>query len=300
MRMLTRLRAVLAHPQNDPYELDFGPRGRFWRYRDGSILPVVAGGSPELDDLDPDPVDPEPDDPPPDPDPEPTPDDPEPPATPKPEPFDEERALRTIRKQREAEKKLKADRDKLKAERDALRAEKETEQERTTRLLEETKAENERLREQSRSATIDRAIADAAIEGGVDPKRIRRALRLIDRKDIEIDGDGDVSGADDAVEDFLTEFPEFKVKEPEPEPDPSEEDPPEPPRRRGANPDRKRNTAGELSHKDAVRLSARDPEKFAELLAEGKIPRSALGGSEYDKLKADGRLTTASAEAASA
>lgn len=287
------------HPKADPYELDFGGRGRFWHYPDGSILPVITGASDIVDDepADPPEPDPEPLDPEADPD-EPAPD-PEPPAPPK-EPFDEERAMRTIRKQREAEKKLKADRDRIAAERDALRAEKETEAERTARLLEETKAENERLRQAGRSATISAALRDIAIERDIDPKRVSKVIRLIDRSDIEIDDDGDVVGAEDAVDSFLEDYPEFAPKPADPDPDPGDGDPPAPTRKPGANPDRKRGKGGEMSHKEAVRLSTKDPEKFAELLLEGKIPRSALGGDQYDKLKADGNLSAASAEAESA
>jgi hypothetical protein len=291
------LKVLLVRFRGRALDFEVGRR-RFWLYPDGSLLPRIAGADgddePEPDDA------PENDEPDPEPEPtdddEPEPDDPEPPAPE--DKWDEDRALRTIRKQRAEEKKLKAERDSIKAERDALLAEKETEQERTVRELGEVKAEAERLREAARSATINGALRDAAIDGGIDPKRIKRVLRLIDRSDIAVDEDGDVEGADQAVEDFLEEFPEFKAQEAEPEADPDEDGKPK--RTPGANPDRKRGKGGELSHKDAVRLSTRDPEKFAEMLAEGKIPRSALGGEQYDKLKAGGKLSTASADQESA
>jgi hypothetical protein len=304
--LIAFLKVLHARFRGRPLDLEYGSR-RFHLFPDGSMLPVIAGADgaddPDPNDADPDDPDPEIED-----DPiEPAPDDTEPPAAKdegkKPRwdgEYDQAKAERTIDKQRIEEKRLKAERDKVKAERDALLAEKETEQERTARLLEETKAENDRLREASRSATISGALRDIAIERDIDPKRVNKVIRLIDRSDITVDEDGDVLGADEAVEAFLADYPEFGPKEAEPEPDPEDDEPEKPKRTPGANPDRKRSKGGEMSHKEAVRLSTRDPEKFAEMLAEGKIPRSALGGDQYDKLKSEGKLSTASAEGESA
>ena len=43
------------------------------------------------------------------------------------------------------------------------------------------------------------------------PKKIKRLLRLVDREQITVDEDGDVDGAEEAVEDLLEEFPELKA-----------------------------------------------------------------------------------------
>lgn len=292
MRMIaTFLKLVLARIRGRALDLEVG-RTRLWLHPDGTILPAIAGadGADEEPETEPD-EEPEVEA---DPEPEEEPSDEEP--TPEPEDdFDKERALRTIRKQRAEEKKLKAERDKIKAERDEMRRERETEQERVIRERDEAKAEAERLREEARSAKVSVALRDAAIEAGIDPKRVKKVLRRVDRSNIEIDEDGDVIGAEQAIEEFLEDFPEVQAgpADPEPDPDPSDE-----PKRRspGANPDRKRSKGGEMSHKDAVRLATQDPEKFAELLAEGKISREALGGSEYDRKKREGKLSTASTE----
>lgn len=270
MRMLRSfLRVLTARFHGRPLDLEVAGR-RLWLYPDGSVMPAVAGAS---DDPEPDPE--------PTPEPEPTPDpetepDPEPGSEPTPEPaeenFDQERAMRTIRKQRAEEKRLKAERDHVKAERDALLAEKETEQERLVRTADEAKAENERLRAAARTAIIDGALRDAAIDGGIDPKRVKRVLRLIDRSDITVDEDGEVDGTEAAVEGFLEEFPEFKAKA-DPAPDPEEQ----PKHTPGGNPDRKRKPK-DMSAAEAKRLAKEEPDRFNELFDEGRIPASALKG----------------------
>lgn len=275
MRMLIAvLKAPLvlaARIRGRALDLEFGSR-RFWLYPDGSLLPSIAGadgaGDPEVDPT----PDPEPD---PTPDPEPD-EDPESDPTPEPakEPFDEDRALRTIRNQRKAEKELKAERDKIKAERDELLREKETDQERVVREMGEAKAEAERERAKARKVTIDLALRDAAAEEGVPAKKVKRLLRVVDRESIEVDENGEVQGAEEAVAELLEEFPEFKEA---PVPAPAEEE--EAPKRTpGANPDRKRKPK-EMSTEEARRLARDEPQRFNELFEENRIPKSALKGS---------------------
>lgn len=193
--------------------------------------------------------------------------------------LDKERAERLIQNERDrAAKRLKKaqdDADAAKAEAARLRQEKETEQERVAREGGEAKAEAERQRANAERLTIDAAIRDAAAEADVPARTIKRLVRLVDRDAISVDADGEVDGATEALEAFLTEFPEFKAK---PAVDPNEEDPlpPEPP---GPNPDRKRKPPKELTRAQVEKLAKEDPEKFNEMFEANLIPASALGGS---------------------
>lgn len=193
--------------------------------------------------------------------------------------LDKERAERLIRNERErAAKRLEKARQEAeaaKAEAAKLRQEKETEQERVTREAGEAKAEAERQRANAERLTIDAAIRDAAAEADVPAKTIRRLVRLVDRDDITVDGDGEVDGAAEAVEAFLTEYPEFKGAAPKPKDDDDEDPEPEP---AGGNPSRKKKPPKELTTEQVKKLAKEDPEKFNELFEAGKIPASALGG----------------------
>lgn len=229
---------------------------------DGSpIVPPLCGAEePPDEDPDTDPapdpaVDPEPDEDDPDPDPD------------EGEPFDKDRAMRTIERQREAEKKAREEARRAKARIKELEDAQLSEQEKVVRDRDEAKAEAQRHKDRADRLTIDNALKDAAIEAGVDPKRLRRALRLIDRDGVAIDGD-DVTGAQEAIDDFLGEFPEFKATEPEPG-EPKREP-------AGGQPDRKRKPK-EMTPEQVQELARSNPEEFNRLWDEGRIPQSALG-----------------------
>jgi hypothetical protein len=192
--------------------------------------------------------------------------------------LDKERAERLIQNERDrAAKRLKKaqdDADAAKAEAAKLRQEKETEQERVTREAGESKAEAERQRANAERLTIDAAIRDAAGDADVPARTIKRLVRLVDRDDISVDADGEVDGATEAVEAFLTEFPEFKGK-PTTEP-PADGDPPEP-EPAGGNPSRNKKPPKELTAEQARKLAKEDPEKFHELLDAGKLAGALAG-----------------------
>lgn len=182
-----------------------------------------------------------------------------------PETWDKERAARTIRQQRKAEREARERAEAAERERDELRRAQESEQERTIRERDEAKAEAERERARANRLLIDGAIRDAAGEAGVPIKRHQRVLRLIDREGISVDAEGNVDGADDAVEALLEELPELKGRT---------DDDGEP---AGGNPDRKRNR-GTMTTEQARKLAADDPATFNRLFDENKIPASAFGG----------------------
>jgi hypothetical protein len=276
----TALRVLLARLRRRPLELEGPQRRRFWLHPDGFVIPAMVGA----DDKTPEEIAAEEEakrvaD--------------EEAAAEKlreeeeenaPKPIlegdlDKERAERLIQNERErAAKRLKKaqdDADAAKAEAAKLRQEKETEQEKVARELGEERTARERDRANAERLTIDAAIRDAAAEADVPGKTIRRLVRLVDRDDIAIDADGEVDGATEAVEAFLTEFPEFKAK---PAPEPNDGDPPEPEPAGGA-PDRKRKAPKEMTRAQVEKLAKEDPEKFNEMFDAGLIPASALGGS---------------------
>lgn len=187
--------------------------------------------------------------------------------------FDQERAERAVENARTAEKKAKAEAEKAKTEAAELRQAQESEQETTKRERDEFKAQAERERSAREHTLIDLAIRDAAADAEVPAKKVRRLVKLIDREEISVDEEGEVSGAEEAVGDFLDEFPEFKAPE-KPEEEPEEEEPTEEP---GGKPDRKRKPK-ELTAKQVQEMAKSDPEKFNRLFDEGKIPKSALEG----------------------
>jgi fused signal recognition particle receptor len=273
----TALRVLLARLRRRPLELEGPQRRRFWLYPDGTLLPAMAGGEKtdeeiaaeeeakrladeeaaaekqreEEEENSPKPIlegD-----------------------------LDKERAERLIQNERDrAAKRLKKaqdDADAAKAEAAKLRQEKETEQERVTREAGESKAEAERQRANAERLTIDAAIRDAAADADVPAKTIKRLVRLVDREHITVDTNDEVDGATEAVEAFLTEFPEFKGK---PAVEPEDGDPPDP-EPAGGNPARKKNLPKELTAEQARKLAKEEPEKFHELLDAGKL-EGALAG----------------------
>jgi hypothetical protein len=196
--------------------------------------------------------------------------------------FDAEKAKRLIANERKrAAKRLARAQADAKAAADeaaALKAEKETEQERVTREGGEAKAEAERQRANAERLTIDAAIRDAAAEADVPARTIKRLVRLVDRDDISVDVDGEVDGATEAVETFLTEFPEFKAK-PAVEPDDGDPPKPEPP---GGNPSRKQKPK-EMTREQVQKLAKEDPAKFNEMFDAKLIPASALSAEPSKK-----------------
>jgi hypothetical protein len=130
--------------------------------------------------------------------------------------------------------------------------------------------------------TINEALRDAALEADVDPRKIKRLLRLVDREGITVDEDGEVDGADEAVADLLEEFPEFKAPAGKPNDDGDGTAAGASPRRRQAGPRRKpkeltKEQVAKLAREDPDRFNE-DPDRFNELFEAGKIPASALGG----------------------
>jgi hypothetical protein len=215
------------------------------------------------------------DDPPePDPEPEPTPDpDPEPPAPepepePDPEAWDEARARRTIERQRASEKAANERAKAAEARAKELEDAQLSEQEKVVRDRDEARAEADNARRTARSLLIDQAVISELLDQDVDPKRLRRALKLVDRDDITVQDD-DVSGADEAVEQFFKDFPEFKKADPDPESDPKKPEPP------GGNSDRKRGK-GEMTAEQSDKLLKKDPEEWNRRFEAGEIPASAL------------------------
>jgi hypothetical protein len=275
----TALRVLLARIRRRPLELEgvYGTGHRiFFLTPKGQIMPPICGGAP--DPPDPDPI-PEPEPTPvPDPDPDPDPDPvPEPGDEPKFEgEYDEAQAKQAIAhlkaRNRERMAKAKAELAKADARAKELEREKESEQETLRREAGEAKAEADRLRADAERMLIDNAIRDAASDADVPVKKLKRIPRLVDRDGIAVE-DGEVEGATEAVEAFLTENPEFKgtaADPPDPEPDP------EP----GSSPDRKRKASKELTTEQIRKLAKEDPDKFNELYDAGKIPASALSGAK--------------------
>jgi hypothetical protein len=294
--ILTFLRLVLARARGRAIDLEFPGGRRFWLYPDGEMLPVIAGASDVIDDDAPEPeIDPEPaDDPEIDDDPD---DAPEPPPAPKPDgEYDEERAMRTIKRQRAEAKKLKAERDAEKARADELARANETEHERLVRETGEAKEREAAARRRADTAAINLALRDAAAEEGIPGKKLKRALKMVDRDEISVDEDGNVEGAEEAITDLLEEFPEFRDA---PATSTAEPDDDEPPRRKpGANPDRKTSReGGELSAKQVARIAREDPDRFIQLMDEGKIGSEQMGGKELSRLRSEGKLSTRSADA---
>lgn len=193
--------------------------------------------------------------------------------------FDADRAKRAI-----AAERAKRKREKKKLQKRAREAEdrareleqaNESEQQRTVRERDEARVEAERERNVAQKLRVDIAIREAAADAGVPSDRMRRVLRLIDRDEIEVDGE-DLEGVEDAVAALLEDIPELKGK-PAPEPKDDDEDDEEP-ENPGGRPDRKRKPK-QLSAKQAQKLAKEDPARFNQLFDEGKIPQSALEGA---------------------
>jgi len=186
--------------------------------------------------------------------------------------FDQAKAERAVENARNAEQAAKAEARKRKEEADELRQAQETEQETVKRESEENRAAAERERTVADNLLINEAIRDAAGELDVPVKKHRRLLRLVERKDITIDDEREVQGAQSAVEEVLEEFPEFKAAAAGP--DDENTKPPENP---GGAPDRKRGSK-ELTPEAVAKMAKTETDRFNQLFDEGKIPKSALAG----------------------
>lgn len=237
--------------------------------RDGRMVPSMAGGAPrpgeEDDDADDDPdAEPEPE-----PTPSPTGDDADPDDDPDAaDDFDRDRAMRTIKKQREAERKQRERAEKAEARAKELEDAQLSEQEKVVKDRDEAKAEAQRERDRANKLAIDSALREAALEAGIPAKKIKRALRLVERDEITLDGD-EVDGAADAIEALLDDIPELRAtREPEPGDEPSGEP-------AGGAPDRRRRR-GQLTAEQVQKMAVEDPDQFNELFEAGKIPASAL------------------------
>ncbi len=133
------------------------------------------------------------------------------------EPFDQERALATIRRQREAEEaaerrakqaeaQLKEALAQLKQHEDA----KLSEQERTQRRLAEAEAERDRLREEAQRARIEAAVAAKAhVLGIVDPDA---AIHLMDWASLEYDDAGRPTNTDAVLATMLEQRPYLRAQ----------------------------------------------------------------------------------------
>lgn len=183
---------------------------------------------------------------------------------------DKEKAERAVRNARAAEKKAKEEAEQAKAEAAELRQAQETEHETAKRERDEARVEAEQAKARADRLTVDTALRDAAAEAGVAPAKIRRFVRMVERDGLEIDSDGEVTGAEEAVDALLEEFPEFKAE-------PSNEEGPPKKEKPGGNPDRKRKEP-ELTPEQLQKMAQDEPDKFNQLMDEGKIPASALGG----------------------
>jgi colicin import membrane protein len=198
--------------------------------------------------------------------------------------LDKERAERLVRnerrrnaerveKARAAAKKAKAETEKAKARARELEQEQESEHETAKREAGEAKEEADRQRRNAERLAVTIALREAAADLEVPAKKVKRMLKLVDRDDLKADDDGEVDGATEAVEAVLEEFPEFKSS-PAPEPGDGDAPAPEP---AGGNPARGKKPPKELSAADARKLAKDDPEKFHQLLDEGKL-KGALAG----------------------
>lgn len=106
------------------------------------------------------------------------------------------------------EKERKA-REKLEAERQKREDEKKTDLERAkeSAAIEQKKREDAERRLEA--MVVDSAIRNAIVAAGGRADRIDQILRLVDRSVVEVDEDGDVSGAKEAAESVKASTPEF-------------------------------------------------------------------------------------------
>lgn len=110
--------------------------------------------------------------------------------------FDKDRALATIRKQRESEEAAIARAKAAEEELDKLKRERMTEAERAEADRKAEQEELARLRREAADRKVTDLFRDAAIEAGIPPKRLKAAQALAE---LELDDDGVVTNLEDAI-----------------------------------------------------------------------------------------------------
>lgn len=271
--ILLNLLAVLG-----PHEVRIGRDT--WILGHGRLQPPLAGGAGDVDDdpaddddppaADPPPVDPPADD-------DDTDDDLED------DDWDRERGLRGIRsaredrrKERERRKAAEARAQAAEARANELEQAQLTEQERVVLDRDAARASEQLARDRATHLLIDAALRDAALEQGIEPRKLKRAVRFADRTDIIVSGDigeEEVDGAEDAIADLLKDFPELKAAvKPDDDDDPAPD--PEPP---GGAPDRKRKPK-QLTAAAVAKLARENPDEFNRLYESGTLTPEQLGG----------------------
>ena len=84
-----------------------------------------------------------------------------------------------------------------------------TEADRANAKAEKLEARAKAAEERYTSTLRDFALRDALRDAGINPERIKGAMRLADASALEVDADGNVSGLEDVVEAVRDEAPEF-------------------------------------------------------------------------------------------
>lgn len=133
--------------------------------------------------------------------------------------FDKDRAMATIKAQRESEEALKQRVKELEKAEKALKAiedEKKTELEREREAREKLESENPKLKQELQNARLQVALADPAL-GIVDPET---AATLLKERGLTFTEDGSPEGLTEAVESLLEAKPFLKGNGPTPKPEP--------------------------------------------------------------------------------
>jgi hypothetical protein len=131
------------------------------------------------------------------------------PATPPEDDFDKDRALATIKAQREAEKALKdelKEANKAKAELQAIKDAEKSELEREREAREKLENENPKLKEELRDARLTAALADPSL-GVVEPET---AANMLKQRGLTFGDDGKPENLAEAVEKLLEAKPFLK------------------------------------------------------------------------------------------
>ena len=84
-----------------------------------------------------------------------------------------------------------------------------TEADRANAKAEKLEARAKAAEERYTSTLRDFALRDSLRDAGINPERIKGAMRLADASALEVDADGNVSGLDEVVEAVRDEAPEF-------------------------------------------------------------------------------------------
>lgn len=137
--------------------------------------------------------------------------------TPEPKTYTQEDFDRIVGKVRSEERQKFQDYDDLKkkaSEYDAIAEAQKSDLEKTQERLAKKEQELAEIRERHQQAVVSSAIASvAARKGAVDPDAV---VRLIERDDIEFDGEGNPANTEDLVDALLSEKPYLVGKQPTP------------------------------------------------------------------------------------